>query len=32
MNPIRLESIDPQKNRARFYVLYVSKRRASARA
>ena len=25
MNPIRLESIDPQKNRARFYVLYISK-------
>jgi len=25
MKPIRLESIDPEKNRARFYVLYVSK-------
>ena len=25
MKPIRLESIDPEKNRARFYVLYVTK-------
>ena len=25
MKPIRLESVDPEKNRARFYVLYVSK-------
>jgi predicted DNA-binding WGR domain protein len=25
VKPIRLESIDPEKNRARFYVLYVSK-------
>jgi predicted DNA-binding WGR domain protein len=25
MKPIRLESIDPDKNRARYYVLHVSK-------
>ncbi len=25
MKPIRLESTDPEKNRARFYVLHISK-------
>ena len=25
MKPIRLESIDPEKTRARFYILYVSR-------